>query len=205
MTIINTTNPLNPPTPIAQLPDPTNFPQAQIRIGVYAQIPQGPSDTTTDPGNSSAAGPAVMPYMLTADYDTVWVIAQRWERIEGILQMPVAAPEPYPSAIVKTHASSATRVVAWTAARFGDWPFCPSPIVAGYPNQTLRYYSITPAVPTLGPDSRPYFRISGLYVYVLTNSLTGTETLPAGKLPFNINTANGLNQTQFQDYLGFPT
>ncbi len=187
----------------AQLPNPHNFPQAHIRIGVFARSDVGGDVNSATASIPAESPPLVAPYQLTVQFDTVWIIAQRWETFGGPLQMAIAAPPPYPASIVQTQASVSTRVVAWSAARVGAWPFCPTWDTKD-PNEYLRYKSIVPIVPAIGPDSTKFYRVQGIYAYYLKNQISDRAIFPAGAYPFDARGASnpGLAQTQFQSLLG---
>jgi hypothetical protein len=81
-------------------------------------------------------------------------------------------------------APTATKIVSWTAERFGRPPILPLPEPSD-PNLVLLRTEVIPAAPELMPDANSYvYRVSGIYLYGMRRARGAGDSLPMGALPW---------------------
>jgi hypothetical protein len=115
------------------------------------------------------------------------VIVSRDEgKVALILAGLAADGSPLPAKIVQAQSPSGTKVVNWTAERFGKAPTVPSP-ASRDPNDVLMNSQVGYPVSMTDPGAgRHYWRLSGTYFYQLLLPLDPTRGLPGVSMPPDI-------------------
>lgn len=121
----------------------------------------------------------------------------KYEVFTGIIQVPVAAPAPRCSEIIRVHQPYGTKVVKWTCERVGAQPICPH-WDTGNANEVLTYRYVQPTYAALSPDGGvQVWRVSGLYVYALCCPLGDDSGFFIGTLPTDIAGVEIIGAQQF--------
>lgn len=126
----------------------------------------------------------------TAEFGLLYTnyrIDVRYERIENVLQMPVAEEnlidffgQRVECEFVTVAAPIGRKVVSWSAERLGAWPACPSKNT-GLVNEVFIREDVTPATPeTMPGGTELVYRVSGVYYYGLRQPRGPGDQLPTG-------------------------
>jgi hypothetical protein len=169
--------------PDAPPTSPATGPTLPLRIPIDV-VP----DLPDVPAPSLASGSPTTKYSCTQFY--------AWNY--GLAQMPVAGPVGTPARIVRLHAPSCTKVVAWVAERLGAIPVCPH-TDTGSSNDVLIGKMIGLPVPGVIIDGTQVWQVAGVYSYALQVPPSDNDPLTAGSGPFDPSpsTANVLQLGQF--------
>src|SRR5262245_46928475 len=121
--------------------------------------------TTTPPGEVVASLFPPATEFLESPY-TEYQVQTTYENDEGILQMPVAGPDPTPAVIIRTHAPCTRKIVRWVAERQGGMPTLPDP-EPPTTTQFLKRSLIARASKKLNADGITHrWRVEGMFEYV---------------------------------------
>lgn len=112
---------------------------------------------------------------------TIYAIDTDYEWDMGYGQMPTGGADGSASAVVKTHAEVAQKVVFWTCERVGAKPVLPH-WDTGNANEILAYKRISPVSHLLTYAGKQVWRVNGIYLYFLSRPVDGAP-LPTGAPP----------------------
>ncbi len=142
------------------------------------------NDLVADVPTPYPTDPGVAAFELSTQYNRQEEIDVSYEDFSGNYICPRTYPEAAPE-ILNVHAPYSTRVVKFTVERVGAPPFIPSPVPTSY-NEVLLYRKTIPAAPVIAPDGNRVYRVSGLYIFGITQAMPMPGPLPGSALSFDV-------------------